>query len=222
MPVKTMKKYTYSKTKSKSKASKKYSNHKYILSRTVRSHHKFFDVRLGTTTAGSVGNIMYRANGMYDPYAYTFGAQPRGFDQMAALYDHFVVIGSKISVTLTCQPENIVEGLIVGIALVDNSTASTTTTDYMERPGQVSWRYVNPQNPQVTVTLACNPNKFLNRNVKDDEVKGSAAGDPTEQCYFHVFVSNFNGSSTQTDRFKLSTLVEYEAVWFEPKNPSQS
>ena len=78
MPVKTMKKYTYSKTKSKSKASKKYSNHKYILSRTVRSHHKFFDVRLGTTYAGSVGNLIYRANGMYDPYAYNGGLQPLG------------------------------------------------------------------------------------------------------------------------------------------------
>lgn len=45
---------------------------------------------------GSVGSVVYNANSLYDPEVALGGGQPRGFDQMMALFDRYCVTGVKI------------------------------------------------------------------------------------------------------------------------------
>jgi hypothetical protein len=47
---------------------------------------------------GTVAGHVFRANSPYDPDYTASGHQPRYFDQIMPLYDHYQVLGSKITV----------------------------------------------------------------------------------------------------------------------------
>lgn len=68
------------------------------------SNYQIVNLRYGTqftldsTAIGTYGNYYFRANSCFDPDDSSVGHQPRGFDQWAAFYDNYVVLGSKITV----------------------------------------------------------------------------------------------------------------------------
>ena len=78
--------------------------------------------------AAGNGVHVFSANGMYDPDLTGVGHQPRGFDEVMPLYDHYTVIGSKCTVA-ACNLST--GGGILGIALKD-STTTKTANDYLE------------------------------------------------------------------------------------------
>jgi len=49
----------------------------------------------------ALGSYDFRANSIFDPNLTGIGHQPLGHDQWAVFYDHYVVLGARIKVTLT-------------------------------------------------------------------------------------------------------------------------
>ena len=87
------------------------------------------------TTAWVVGNVVnYRVNNAYQPVN---GAhQPYGWDQMAALYRYYKVIGCKMRFTPMNQQSSNAILLIRQVPVDENATMETTAIRFaMERPG---------------------------------------------------------------------------------------
>jgi len=174
-------------------------------------------------TLGVAAVHVFSANGTYDPDITGVGHQPRGFDQLMALYDHNVVIACDIRVDYpgVGVGGNINPG-IAFLALRDFTTAGTTENDYLEL-GDCTHETTSPaQGYPTRLMMSCNPNKFLGRSspLSDPNLKNSASNNPTEQAYWHVGLNRASG----LDITAISALVtiKYTMVLIEPKDPGVS
>lgn len=171
--------------------------------------------------SGGISRFVLSCNGLYDPDVSGTGHQPRGFDQIMPLYDHYVVVGAEIRCMFVNASSAINDQNIVGIALKDTPTQSVLLNDYLET-GYVRSKMCSSQDTPVTITYKCNPNKFLGRSkpLSDPDLKGSALANPVEQAYFHGFA----GSAIAGDGglVQVNFTVDYIVVFIEPKNPAQS
>lgn len=175
---------------------------------------------LDGAAAGLATPYVFNAGGMYDPNVTSTGHQPRGFDQLIALYDHFVVIGSKITVDI-CASSTETQNQICGVALRDGATTDTDPNDYLEA-GTVRSRQMTPANPRAKFTLNYSPKRFLGRSkiMSDPDLKGSSSGDPAESAYFHVFVAGQAGGNPAA--CTVFVTIDYLAVFIEPQDVAQS
>lgn len=186
-------------------------------------------MRYQTTASLDAGNIgsadahVFTCNGLYDPDITGSGHQPRGFDQLMALYDHYVVLGAKITVIFAQQTDAVDAGNIVGITLKDTSTVSPYSNDYLE-DGYNKYSCTNARdgNGVTRLTYTVNPSKFLSRSkpLSDPQLKGSIAGNPDEQVFFHVFSGGMDGANGGL--CNINVVIDYIVALIEPKNPAQS
>lgn len=200
------------------------SSYRGVLNTSQKSsfiYHEEFTVNPGV--GGTPADYVFSCNGLFDPNITGVGHQPRGFDQLIALYDHYVVIAAKIFATFaTTDPGG--DGNMVGVVVKDIATALTTPDNIMESR-VISYGGIGGETngPPVTIELQINPNQFLGRSkpLSDNQLKGSSAANPVEQCYFHVF-----GFPCQSGRdssgIQVQVRIEYEAILIEPKQPGAS
>lgn len=174
---------------------------------------------------GSVtpGSVIFRANGMHDPEVALGGHQPRGFDQLMAFYDHFVVIGATITVYAS-----VVSGggsAIVSIQNRDSATPALTRDDVIEYGDKSTTILGGTDTERVAVlSHSVNVGKFLGRSsvMSDPDLKGSAVGDPAEQAYFHVYAIHGSNDTEDAPPVFLTCEIEYTAIMIEPKLPGAS
>lgn len=186
-------------------------------------------MRYQTSTSLDAGNVgtadahVFTCNGLFDPDITSSGHQPRGFDQLMALYDHYVVLGAKITVIFAQQTDAVDAGNIVGITLKDSSVTSPYTNDYLE-DGYNKYSCTNARdgNGLVRLTYNVNPAKFLSRSkpLSDPQLKGSIAGNPDEQVFFHVFAGGMDAANGGL--CNINVVIDYIVALIEPKNPTQS
>lgn len=206
------------------KRTKRYSAPKGPLGQSIRAtliYHESFDLSVGT--AGLPGFHVFSANGVFDPSITTGGHQPRGFDQLMSLYDHCVVIGSKIE--LICANADTLNTNLVAIVLRDTVTQFTNADAIMES------RYltyapiaIEGGGPAVlTLTDQCNPNEFLGRSkpLADPDLKNSDSANPIEGCHWHCYAIPMQGA-TDTAVVHCRVRITYEVVFIEPITPNIS
>lgn len=178
---------------------------------------------------GGIGTHIMAANDMFNPDISTtfFDHQPRGFDQLMTMYDHFTVIASKITVSFTPKETAVTRhNAICGIALKDSNTPPTDANDYIESRN-VSFKQLavaaGTGNGIVTVSKTFSAKKFLGRShpLSDSELKGNVAGGPTEKAYFHIFVEA-NDPALDLGSTNSFVYIEYTAVLTEPRQPTVS
>lgn len=176
--------------------------------------------------AGIAGVHVIKANGLYDPDFTGTGHQPRGFDQFMTMYDHFTVVGAKITVDISTGHGSSFSPLMFGIALKDTTTPFTDANDYMEGRNVVS-RIVGATSTSGNANTAhltkfFSTRKFLGRSkpLSDPQLKGNISSDPTELASFHIFVAPL--ASTDESLMTINYRIEYLTVFTEPKQPSQS
>lgn len=169
---------------------------------------------------GTPLSIRYRANGMFDPEVAIGGHQPYAFDQMMALFNHFTVVGAKI--TVRCCNNNSLP-MFLCTTLRGDSVTATTTSELLEQPGTKSVLINIGDTAEIVHTFSAQD--FFKRPtsviVGAADYRGNVANDPAELAYFNVFVAPNNPN----DDLQLETihvLIEYTAHLTEPKTLSQS
>lgn len=173
----------------------------------------------------SIGSHVFRANSLYDPDLTGAGHQPLGFDNLMALYDHYVVLGAKITCTFIAPTTSVTTTASnVGICLDDDATPYTSLESIREQ-GRVSYK-------TMTVSGSSNPTKISKyysakkfhgvSNVLDnDHLRGDSASNPDELCFFQVFVEPVN-SSYDISAVNVQVQIDYIAQFTEPKQLAQS
>lgn len=158
--------------------------------------------------------------------------QPRGWDQWTQYYNHYVVIGSKI----TCRaivnnpgasgaPWNV--PIAFGVKLLDVPVTSPVALSgnnwqFIDELGYNHKLWIPSQNsnrPQV-VTARYSPKKFFNiANIKDNLTRlGAAVGNsPTEQAYYNMWFATMNNDQIGTESLLVLVTVEYIVLFSEPK-----
>lgn len=174
--------------------------------------------------ASALAGHIIAANGCFKPDITATGHQPRGFDQLMALYDHYTVIGSKITASFYNRDGTV--PLTVCVALRDgNSITATDLNDYLEG-GNVISRFLTPEDTSAalkTITKGFSARKFLGRShpMADPDLKGGATFNPTEGAFFHLCVANTTGSADPTSTY-VNFNIDYIVTFTEPKVPAQS
>lgn len=183
---------------------------------TKMKYNDTYNLSSGPSTAVRVFN----AGSVFDPDTTGIGHQPRAFDQLMPLYDHFVVIGSKCKVTF-CHDASSNNNSIVGITLKDSAVVYSAINDYMEGTKD-KHRILNLRDQPETVVQTYSPKKFLgvSHPLSSEELKGTIAASPTESAYFHVYNGPLSSGTSGLVQFNLD--IEYIVAFIEPKQPSQS
>lgn len=173
-----------------------------------------------TSTTGSLAHFVYRANGMYDPYAGAGGNQPRGFDQYMALYRHFTVVYSKIFLEFYHASESTSFPCKVGIYLRDTTTSLSTSQDIGEYP-RIRQATLTEEASKIRISMGFNAKKFfqIRDPLDEDDLKGTSGADPTQQADFHIFGYALN---SQSETPKFNGYIDYIAVLTHPILPTQS
>lgn len=172
---------------------------------------------------GGIPSVMVMSgNGLYDPNITLVGHQPRGFDNLMPLYDHYACTSSICKIQAYNQEGN--KEVILGIAVLDTATVRTDVNDYLESP-YVTYKVTAASNNQDQPSrLSIRGNYKTNLGMKDptdSSLKGTVLANPTEQWYYHIFVAPLDGS-TDVSETQLVVEMRYNTLFIEPRNPNQS
>jgi len=183
--------------------------------------HKYIDnFNLASTTGAPAGYVI-SCNGMFDPNISGTGHQPMYFDQFSAIYDHYVVIGSKITIKAAGNLATSVP-VVIGLFINDDTTITTGTVQAISEQSSAKMFKMNTGGGQATtMTLNWSAKKYFGGSIMSNtELQGTSAANPAEQSYFTIYVQSADGTASTTTVFWVE--VEYIAVWKELKDIAQS
>lgn len=177
-------------------------------------------LQLNPGAAGAIATYVFSANGMYDPNVTSTGHQPRGFDQLMALYNQYTVIGSKINVTFIKGGSQATSD-VVGVCLRKTSTVDTSLAGYLE-DRNVRYSALSSNSTYRVVKKAFSTKKFLgvSHPLSEDTVKADASNNPTLQGFFHLFAGPTY--SVDSEAIDVNVCIEFTAILTEPIQPTQS
>lgn len=189
--------------------------------KTIMTHRYVETINVNSGAAGAIANYFFSANGMFDPNQTGSGHQPMYFDQMGALYDHYHVIGSKITVEATTQNNTFAAGTF-GVFLNDDTTNTPATVTGACEQGSARYKHfpANSNNNQKVKKKWSAKKTFGGTVLSNTSLQGTTSANPTEQTFYNVFW----GADDLTSNFQLTFIVtiEYIAVWDEVKDIAQS
>lgn len=171
------------------------------------------------STLGALGSHTFGANDIYDPDITGTGHQPMGHDQWANLFNHYVVLGSKITV-YPVQDAGI-QGLC-GVYLSDDTSTPYTSGDQFMEAKRGSYQIQSMTRGSRPVKAFFSAKKFFNvKDVKDnlDRLGAGVGTSPTDNAVFHVYFNTIDGN---TDTMRFLVQIDYVVLFSEPKDLTQS
>lgn len=165
-------------------------------------------------------DYVFKANGMYDPNLTGVGHQPRGFDEIMALYDHFYVTAASIRVAFTNTATAVGDEGVVSISASDGSGTASTLTDALES-NTVVWSVVGVSGQSKQKILSLGPLTTRQQVSITDEssLKGSSSADPSELWFYHLVAHRHDGGTVS---MVADVQITYFVTFLEPKMPGQS
>lgn len=181
---------------------------------TIITKLRYCDYYTMTSTAGSVYYQVMLANSIFDPDVTGVGHQPMYRDTYAGIYDHYTVLGSKITVHFTNTSST--GTVIAGVRGDDDGTGSTTLTTIMEGNNGTWVQLGQNGSGQDTKTVTCTfePLADFGVDAKDDGFSSTAVGsNPTEGFYYHIFAANtVAGTSTILASIEIEYTVKFSEL----------
>ncbi len=212
MPYKTKRTYRKKRSyKKKSYSTSSFTNQSVGPRTLIRKLRYSDSVILNAPTAAAV-NHFFSANGMFDPDITGIGHQPLGFDQYMLMYDHYKVIGSKITITPLGNPgtDTADNQQIITLSLDDDITANTNIHNMIEQ-GLVSWRLLNPGGSSAprSLTKGFSQKRYFSNRKAAETMVGSVSANPSEQAFFNIGTAALNGSG---DPVSIAVLVVIDYI----------
>lgn len=192
---------------------------KQAFPKQMRSTLRYADTPVIISTTGAYTEYLYSCNGIYDPNISGTGHQPRYFDQMMEIYNHYTVVASKITVSFLAP----LDGSCTFTIFRDDDTTTNVTTSYqaIERKSCVYLAYETSNTPSGNVLR----NKwdasatFTGDPLSRTDLQGTVSTNPTEQTYYVITVQNGN---LTTSSYPLLVTLDYDVVFDELKSIGSS
>lgn len=179
---------------------------------------------------GTVAYHTISANGIYDPDTTGVGHQPMNFDTWMTLYDHYVVLGSKIKVEQVADTNtpSISIPAYFGILKSDSGSRSGTMAPYQLleqrgfRRGAIPATSVYKQSranglPAVQATYSAKKWFGLTKRavLANDKLQGTNAKNPDDGSFYEICCASVNLNNP--DAFNFLITVDYTVMLSEPK-----
>lgn len=185
-------------------------------------------IQMSAAAAGTIDIHNYAANALYDTDITSTGHQPLGFDQWAAIYNHYTVVGSKLTArVVAASVNNNLAPVVVAIKITDDGVPPTSMTGIMEQ-GMSSYRLFNAQansNPGV-IRKNFSLRKFFGiKDVKDVRTRyGATVGsNPDDLAYFTICVGTAGGvTMSDAKTVTVDLTLDFIVQFTEPKDLPQS
>lgn len=188
--------------------------------KTMTMTHKYHEQITVVGASGGLTYFTFSCNGMFDPNITTTGHQPMYFDQCAAVYDHYTVIGSKIRIKVI--PFNSVQPAFRCVLYTDdNATSFSSISGIAEQTsGKIIIVPAAANNPYVFNSKFSTKKAFPGSILANTDLYGTAAANPLEQEYYTFALQACDTTSSVS--CYLDYEIEYIAVWKEIKEVGQS
>lgn len=181
--------------------------------------HRYVEPYYVACTAGGMSQYKFRTNGLFDPNFTGTGHQPLYFDQVAAIYNHYTVIRSKITARIS-NLDGSAQALLACIYIEDDTSSTPSTfAECAEQSSAVS-SMSGPSYAGGVLTLSKTWNAvtaFGPSPTANSTLHGTSGSDPTEQQIFQLNVQP-NQVGTSTVNVAVLVTIEYTAIWDELKN----
>lgn len=150
--------------------------------------------------------------------------QPFGYDQWSALYNHYVVLGAKVTARAVGNTTTVsaIPGCF-GAYIADDTSAYTSYRSFIENK-RGSWRMIcNTSDIRSTVVSKYSPRKFFNIRDPTDNISRIGAAinaSPSESA--HVFVYWQPADEVTTSSLYVLVTVEQLVLFSERKDTAPS
>jgi hypothetical protein len=165
------------------------------------------------------GSYIFSANGLHDPNITGTGHQPRGYDQLMAMYRHYEVLEAMIEIW--ADPNDLSNSQLLALSVRSSNTPVALRTNMMEhRTALIKAVAGSNGGPSVQYfKIACKPREFL--GLKDDDtLRGAEGFNPASPVYFHINTLPIPG--TDAGAVYCQARITYKVKLSEPKEPVQS
>lgn len=164
-------------------------------------------ITLGVGTVGLPSHYFFRANGIYDPNYTGTGHQPYGHDQYEALYNHYQVMES----TMTVRP--CVSGdFIFAINTTPDATGNTDYNAVLEQKGCTFAHCMDNAGVPPTLSNRYKDSTFSNKNQQSASF-GASPADP----YFYDLVHMGRDITASVSAIYFHITITYKVKMWEPK-----
>ena len=182
--------------------------------------------------SGIATQHVFIANSVFDPDSSGIGHQPMGFDEMAQNYNHYVVLGSKITVHFDTDVDHHQEaGQYCFLRLDDVPPLTNVNLNaLMERAqSKIAYKPLNTVTARKIVlskTFSCK--KFFGINKNDGvSTRGDLAGlcngaNPAEKAYFTCGVMCSRTTTTDPPVIMARVQIDYIVKFYEKNLQAQS
>lgn len=161
----------------------------------------YHETQTYTHTSGAMGNQVYRANSVYDPRYAVGGHQPTGFDELAALYQRYLVTAASLKVEASCLTAG-GSNIPLTVAIVPCLEVNTLTDidTAVEQPLAKSITYsgsASDTSTYISKTCYLNVRKLFGvRTLDDVDYSAAVTTDPNQACFFDCYMRPANQAST--------------------------
>ncbi len=191
-----------------------------FIQRERRAALTYFDLADITTTSGSLGQWIFRANSIFDPDFTFTGHQPMLYDQIAPMYQSYKVIAVRVHYTCTL-------GLAYPIGLLSVATYNLTPPTQMGELVEFSRRPPRPITQYETASSNFTVRISSILGLKEEEYVENAryntaiGSNPSDNAFlvFSVGKGSITGSDTLTT---IQVMLEFQVIFYNPKDPGQS
>jgi len=163
-------------------------------------------------TMNANNNIIqvFRGNSIYDPDYSGAGTRALGAYEMASIYNHYRVVGSRI--TVTASPKTVAE---VGMLVVYPSTdvlvtGATSMKTLQAHPNAVRALCGQDEAPKTVVSYCSSNVPFGVGTADDPDFTSAISANPTNVWYWNVGIAGI-----ENDTFNLDVTVEYYTILYE-------
>lgn len=184
----------------------------------LKMTHRYCENIILSASTGTMNSYLFSVNGMYDPNQTGTGHQPLYFDQLSAIYNHYCVIGSKI--TVKAIPPQTAAGAGYTVALFvndDTGTANSNIMDIIEQRKGVFKVTGGVGAQRLTLVNKWSAKKNYGASpLANTDLQGTSASQPNEQAFYQICLQALDASSTVVVGFMVE--IEYIAIWKELKD----
>jgi hypothetical protein len=193
------------------------------LTQSLRAELIYFEWGVSVNPAiASTGVYVFAANGLFDVNTTGAGHQPAGYDQIMALYNEYIVLGSTIKVTYANSDSG--QDVICGITLADFNNTSNDARVYIEN-GNTVWTEIGTfksGNDIATLRHSADIAKYSTQAVIDDDnFSANALSNPVDTHYYHVWAGPADASA-DVGSIVLNVEIRFDCLFRDPSQTALS
>lgn len=144
----------------------------------------------------------WNLNGLFDPNRTGGGHQPRGFDQITALYSRYRVYGVRyvVEAQFVSLTSAVTDTMLLGVVPNNSGTALTGAADAAESPYGDTRAFNLFKIARISkyIDLPKLNGKTLTAYMSDDTTQALSTANPTETIILHTSVANLSSNNTQS------------------------